>query len=239
MLAWLAAESHRRLVSESFGALLEAVQGEAEHDADLAATVREMTRRRDRVLLPETFVSNLHAPEASLKVRQDARAASDFAAFAPHLETLLSMTKERVRLLGHEGPTYDALLDEYEIGSTMAGYDPMSPNSAHLVPLLARITEATAARDVPTLPEGALLQWPIKSPLRARQPSHGFRFRRRTHGRVRSTPSPLDFGQSDTRFTTRFDEADPFLMLVRRDARNRSRALRTGIARGFPAHAQW
>ena len=58
VLAWLAAESHRRLVSESFGALLEAVHGEAEHDADLAATVREMTRRRDRaVLLPEAFVS--------------------------------------------------------------------------------------------------------------------------------------------------------------------------------------
>ena len=38
VLAWLAAESHRRLVSESFGALLEAVQDEAEHDADLAAT---------------------------------------------------------------------------------------------------------------------------------------------------------------------------------------------------------
>ena len=199
VLAWLAAESHRRLVSESFGALLEAVQDEAEHDADLAATVREMTRRRDRaVLLPETFVSEFARTRSLAQgAWQDARAASDFAAFAPHLETLLSMTKERVRLLGHEGPTYDALLDEYEIGSTMAGYDPMFAElKAHLVPLLARITEATAARDVPTLPEGA--RFPVADQIafceRVSQ-AMGFDF---DAGRMDASahPSPLDFGQA-------------------------------------------
>ena len=216
VLAWLAAESHRRLVSESFGALLEAVQDEAEHDADLAATVREMTRRRDRaVLLPEAFVSEFARTRSLAQgAWQDARAASDFAAFAPHLETLLSMTKERVRLLGHEGPTYDALLDEYEIGSTMADYDPMFAElKAHLVPLLARITEATAARDVPTLPEGA--RFPVADQIAFCERvsrAMGFDF---DAGRMDASAHPFSAGlwPGDTRFTTRFDEVDPFSCL--------------------------
>ena len=216
VLAWLAAESHRRMVSEGFGDLLESVRDDAANDPDLAATVREMTRRRDRaVLLPEAFVSEFARTVVWPKgLGKTPVRLQTSRLFAPHLETLLSMTKERVRLLGHEGPTYDALLDEYEIGSTMAGYDPMFAElKAHLVPLLARITEAAATRDLPSLPAGA--RFPVSDQIafceRVSQ-AMGFDFEA---GRMDASAHPFSAGiwPGDTRFTTRFDEEDPFSCL--------------------------
>ena len=216
VLAWLAAESHRRLVAEELGDLLDAAEEDAAQDADLGATVREMRRTRGRaLLLPESFVSEFARTRSLAQgAWQDARAASDFTAFAPHLEVLVSMTKERVRLLGGEGPAYDTLLDEYEIGSSMAAYDPLFAGlKARLVPLLGRVMEATQRHGSPSLPEGA--RFPVADQAafcRRVSERMGFDFEA---GRMDVSAHPFSAGlwPGDTRFTTRFDETDPFSCL--------------------------
>jgi carboxypeptidase Taq len=49
-----------------------------------------------------------------------ARKTSDFAAFAPHLEQLVGLAREKAELLGYSGHPYDALLEDYEPGTTSA-----------------------------------------------------------------------------------------------------------------------
>ena len=216
VLAWLAAESHRRMVDDDLGALLDAVAEEAVDDPDLGATVRDVQRSRDRALrLPESFVADFARKRSIAQgAWQEARAASDFAAFAPHLQALVDMTKQRVNLLGGEGPAYNALLDDYEIGSTMAAYDPLFAGlKDRLVPLLARIMAASKDAPVPTLPAEARFPIAAQEAFCRRVSAHmGFNFEA---GRMDVSTHPFSAGlwPGDTRFTTRFDERDPFSCL--------------------------
>ena len=216
VLAWLAAESHRRMVDDDLGALLDAVAEEAVDDPDLGATVRDVQRSRDRALrLPESFVADFARKRSIAQgAWQEARAASDFAAFAPHLQALVDMTKQRVNLLGAEGPAYNALLDDYEIGSTMAAYDPLFAGlKDRLVPLLARIMAASKDTPMPTLPAEARFPIAAQEAFCRKVSAHmGFDFEA---GRMDVSTHPFSAGlwPGDTRFTTRFDERDPFSCL--------------------------
>ena len=69
----------------------------------------------------------------------------------------------------------------------MAGHDLMFAElKAHLVPLLARITKATAARDVPTTGRHAF-QWPIKRFCERVSRAMGFDFEAGRTGIARSS----------------------------------------------------
>ena len=54
---------------------------------------------------------------------QQARDTNDFDRFAPHLEAIISLQKEKISQLGAVGNPYDTLLDEYEPGMTVAKLD--------------------------------------------------------------------------------------------------------------------
>ena len=50
----------------------------------------------------------------------EARGKSDFSIFAPALEDLLDIARQKADLWGYDGEPYDALLEEYERGSSTA-----------------------------------------------------------------------------------------------------------------------
>jgi carboxypeptidase Taq len=54
----------------------------------------------------------------SLEVWKEAKQNNDFALFAPYLQKIVKMNKEKAERLGYEKEPYDALLDEYEPGLT-------------------------------------------------------------------------------------------------------------------------
>ncbi len=53
----------------------------------------------------------------------EAREKSDFSIFAPHLENLIILLRERTEYLGYEGSPYNALLEDYERGMTVEKLD--------------------------------------------------------------------------------------------------------------------
>jgi carboxypeptidase Taq len=59
------------------------------------------------------------------RVWAEARAKDDFALFAPTLEEVLSLSREKADALADGGDLYDALLDEYEPGATGAELEAM------------------------------------------------------------------------------------------------------------------
>jgi carboxypeptidase Taq len=125
---------HKRRTSAAFrGALEELVDLESGklHTADLSRAQRAALRewRRDFLLatrLPARWVKAFAAiTSESVEVWRAAREHSDFAKFAPNLERLLDLWREKAELLGYARHPYDALLDEYEPGATVATLRPL------------------------------------------------------------------------------------------------------------------
>ena len=213
MMAWLAAEGHSRLCDPEFGNLLSELEAN-DMDNDLASNVKEMRRQYNQaVKLPSDFVSQFtRARSDALTAWEQARAKSDFSLFSSHLKTLISLTRQKIEYLGVQDTPYDVLLDDYEMGMTVADYDPLFVGlKSRLVPLLQEITNSEVK--LPKLPKEMPFSADEQEEFCLRVSRNmGFDFEA---GRMDQSTHPFCAGiwPGDTRFTTRFDEKDPFSCL--------------------------
>ena len=120
-LAWLSGQAHRRFTASKVGELIaECEQAGFQPESDEAANVREWRRLYDRATkVPPHLVERLertcaHAREAW----REARKQSQFKLFKPHLDKILSLTRQMANCWGYAQSPYDALLDGYEPGAT-------------------------------------------------------------------------------------------------------------------------
>jgi len=216
IMSWLAKEQHERVTDESLAQMITELENDESLDEDQRANVREVRRRYDKaVKLPSDFVAEFAlARSQALVAWQEARAESDFAKFKPYLAKLISMTNQKIDFYGVEDTRYDVLLDEYEFGMKVRDYDPLFDGlKSKLVPLLQRIMEAKKLNPDPTLP--AELTFPVDAQTefcKIVSSATGFDFEA---GRMDASTHPFSAGlwPGDTRFTTRFDEKDPFSCL--------------------------
>ena len=159
-LAALQGIAHQQLVSSDteqlLGTWLDLQTGlPREQDGELwdessNALLREVWRDYSRAKkLPSDFVMRL-SRECSLaqQVWAEARTQSNFKSFLPSLRTVLSLKREEAQYFGFEGTPYNALLDVYEPGSTVAGLRPLFAQlKTRLVPLLKRIQQSSVQID--------------------------------------------------------------------------------------------
>jgi carboxypeptidase Taq len=114
-------------------------------DESSRALLREVWRDYSRSKkLPSEFVMQL-SRQCSLaqQVWAEAKAQSNFRSFLPSLRTVLSLKREEAQFLGFTGSPYNALLDSYEPGSTVAVLAPLFAQlKARLVPLLTKIQQS-------------------------------------------------------------------------------------------------
>ena len=133
-----------------------------------------------------------------------ARAAEDFAAFAPALTEVLRLKREAAQALAAGGDPYDALLDDYEPGATAAELEAMfGALRPRLVALRERILGAPrASRLSGDFPEAAQL-------LLASEVAVAFGYDM-ARGRIDRAVHPFSAGSGlDVRITTRTDPSDP------------------------------
>ena len=216
IMSWLAKEQHSRITDDGFATMIAELEADETLDDDQRANIREIRRRYDKaVKLPSEFVAEFAlARSQALVAWQEARADSDFAKFKPHLAKLISMTNEKIDYYGVESTRYDVLLDEYEFGMKVSDYDPLFDGlKSKLVPLLQKIMAAKKITPDPTLPSE--LTFPVESQTefcKLVSSATGFDFEA---GRMDASTHPFSAGlwPGDTRFTTRFDEKDPFSCL--------------------------
>lgn len=134
-----------------------------------------------------------------------ARAADDFAAFAPTLAEVIARKREEGAALADGGDVYDALLQDYEPGTTAADLEAMF---GAMRPVLGKLRAACrAARQVPaltgTFPEQAQLNLTRELAL-----TFGYDL---AHGRIDKAVHPFSSGSGlDVRISTRTNLADPF-----------------------------
>ncbi|MFQ3670365.1 MAG: carboxypeptidase M32 [Verrucomicrobiia bacterium] len=171
--------------------------------------ITRLRRRFDRaVKLPQTLVESFarassHAHHAWVQAKQQSR----FDLFAPHLQTLLDLTRQKADHWGYSDHPYDALLEGYEPGMTTAAARALLDN---LAPRQARIlTQAAASFE--NLPENLVpghYPIPLQQQFNAQvAASFGFDLQA---GRIDTAPHPFctTLGPRDIRLTTRYREDD-------------------------------
>src|SRR5260370_22751711 len=139
---------HERWTAPRLGSLLdelsEKVQQAPFTDAD-RGLVRQGRRGYDRATkLPRTLVEEMaRVSSASFDTWRRARERNDFASFAPLLTRMVALQREVADHLGYTETRYDALLDEYEQGSTVGKLDALFGPVREISTTLLRRIEAS------------------------------------------------------------------------------------------------
>lgn len=112
--------AHETFVADETREALEKAHGEV--DEDDAAMMRVVKRDLELATkLPTWLVEEKSKLGAVAHERWvEARAASNFAGFAPVLERMFELVRQEAEFLGYSEHIYDALLDQYEEGATAA-----------------------------------------------------------------------------------------------------------------------
>ncbi len=208
-LATLSRLAHEHFVSEDLQAALEAAKAEAaelDPDSDDARLVKVTERElKKRVKVPAAWVEEHSRVTAS--AHQDwekARADSDFALFAPHLEKILTLKREYAGFFTPYDHIYDPLLDDYEPGM----------KTADIQPVFARLRERQVALIQAIMDSGVEVDdGPVHQAFDEKEQwafgvevikAFGYDFDR---GRQDKAVHPFStgFGIGDVRITTRFD----------------------------------
>jgi carboxypeptidase Taq len=209
-LATLKRVSHEKFVSDETGLLLEDAQAALDGtppESDDASLVRVARRRWQKARRVPSELAAAQARAASLGQEAwiKARAASDFAAFAPYLERNLELTRRYVECFDSYDRPYDVLLDDFEPGMRSATVTRLFAElKSELVPLIAALAE------YPDRADDSLLhgRFPIERQhqlvtevvrLMGFDPA-GWRIDTAVH------PFATSFGSHDVRITTRWDE---------------------------------
>ncbi|MBV8334416.1 MAG: carboxypeptidase M32, partial [Alphaproteobacteria bacterium] len=211
-LATLRLIAHEHLTAPALGELL----AEAEQQAHglnpwQRANLREMRRRRlDAAAVPGALVeAESRACSECEAIWRQARADSDFAAVLPALEQVLRLEREIAAIKAERLGTspYEALLDQYEPGGSVATIDRLFGEIAGFLPDLIEAVLTRQAILPP--PPGPVGPFPIELQRRA-----GIRLMERigfdfAHGRLDASAHPFCGGTpDDVRITTRYDELD-------------------------------
>lgn len=196
---------HERRSDARIGEWLDQAQAEDAEDARIIELIARDYRRAVRI--PSRLATEL-ARQTSLAqgIWADARAKDAPEDFLPALNDILMLKREEAAALADGGDLYDALLDDYEPGTTQAEiaqlFDAMRPR---LVALRDDVLGATFQ------PQPLTGHFPQETQLRlARICATAFGYDW-TRGRMDIAVHPFSSGRwQDSRITTRVVEADPF-----------------------------
>ena len=152
-MAALQAISHNKFTSAEMGDLIAELRENADalDGIDQRIMVERVAWDYDRATkIPEALVRETATAQSnSVAAWSEARPKNDFEAFRPHLEKLLELTRQRADCLKAEGQArYDALLDDYERGTTAKHIEEVfTPLRDAVSDLVARIAEKGDAVD--------------------------------------------------------------------------------------------
>lgn len=136
----------------------------------------------------------------------EARKSNSFATYQKDLDALVQLKKQEAAILGYEQHPYDALLDEYEKGSTVAMLDKLFDD---LLPSLQSIYQNIATKEQVDdsflqlqFPKDQQWQWGLHL---IRELNFDFERGRQD---ISEHPFSISFNPQDVRITTRISEDD-------------------------------
>jgi len=215
-LAALEVACHELIAASELAEMLDEAEGAAEDGTeDLGAwqraNLREMRRawRHATALEADLVAALAKAAQKSEMAWREARPANDFEATLEPLGAVLALTREAAAAKAEvlECSPYEALLDEWEPGGSVARIDEVFESYAAFLPdFLARVLDRQGRLGArPTFP-GPFAREAQEALGRRLMTAIGFDF---DHGRLDVSLHPFCGGvPDDVRITTRYDEAD-------------------------------
>ena len=210
-LAAIEMETHALVASPRVSRLLDRADANAQGLEEWQiANLREMRRERDHAIAtPQNLVSRLAKATSRAEIKWiEARQKSDFALFAPHLEEVVGLIRDKAALLGKalNLDPYDALVDEFSPGLRVTEIDSIFTTVGRRLPGLIQEAIELQARRPPLEIIGRF------TPSKQRQlatelvKTLGFSFER---GRLDESEHPFTGGvPGDIRITTRLNSND-------------------------------
>jgi carboxypeptidase Taq len=212
-LAVLDSECHVLLTSPRVSRLIERAQAnQAQLEDWQLANLREMRRERDHAIAtPLSLITRLARATSHAEVRWlEARQEDNFALFAPHLEEVVALTRDKAQVLSQAlglAP-YDALIDGFSPGFLSKDIDQLFKVVIRRLPtLISQVIELQSAR--PPLPLAGKVGVSKQRTLAIEvMRAIGFPFDR---GRLDESSRAFTEGVwGDVRIATRFDVHEPF-----------------------------
>lgn len=212
-IARLQEEAHALFTHADTRHLLESLyQSDALSDKERKNIIVSLIDFKRSEKLPPAFVGQMsEAIHQSYHQWIAARRANDFGLFADALQTVINWKRKEAAMIGFEQHPYDALLDQYDRGLTVATLDPLFASlSADLQALMERIKKLDSSTQ--TTLQGTYdkdKQWAFGIYLLQKM---GFDFEAGRQD-LSEHPFTTSFGAGDVRLTTRIDEQDPISMI--------------------------
>jgi carboxypeptidase Taq len=207
-IATLTEIAHEQFTDEKMGGLLQDLAG--------AGGLTEMERRNVELSLydynkskklPSAFVrKSSEAINISFHAWLQARKENSFGIFRQPLAAILALKKEEAELLGYEKHPYNALMNDYDRGLTVAKVDQVfSSLKPQLLSLIQKVT------DQPQVDDSFMFghfekdkQWALGMEI-LRRMNFSFDAGRQD---ISEHPFTINFNSNDVRVTTRIDEKD-------------------------------
>jgi carboxypeptidase Taq len=214
-MALVAELAHAEATAPELGAALAACEAAPAGALDEEARVVVAAARRDHeraTKLPGEFVAErARLSSEAYHAWAAARAARDFAAFAPYLEKHLALARREAELLGFGERPYDLMIDKHDPGLSAERIDALFAElRAGLVPLARRVdarVEAARARGEGPVALAGFDVAAQREIVRRVTERIGFDYQR---GRLDVSLHPFCAGSGDDlRLTTRFDADNP------------------------------
>lgn len=212
-LATLASMAHEIATGTQMGDVLNALSTAGDlSDTERANVQRSREDYEKNSKLPSDFVEALSRQTSEcFNAWLEARHANDFGIFAPSLGKMVDLKRQQASLYGYDAHPYDALLDEYEKGITVATLDNVFDGiKKELPPMLDKIRSAAQVDDslfYRHYPTGA--QWDFSMDV-LRKMGYDLEAGRQD---ISEHPFTTSFAPTDVRVTTRVSE-DNFASLL-------------------------
>lgn len=197
---------HARRIDPRVGGWLSVLESE-NLSAVAQAQTREITRSFRRAKkVPAELASEIARVTSQAQGQwAEARAQNDYASFAPVLGAVLRLKREEGQALAEDGDVYDALLDDYEPGTSAAEIEAMfDAMRRRLVDLRAAVLDQPAPAGL----TGTFDETKQMKLTRKLARTFGYDM---SGGRIDKAVHPFSSGSGqDVRITTRTSETDPF-----------------------------
>lgn len=216
MLGTLGKIAHEKFTSPEMGHLLDELRQELpqlDPDGEMYRIIRQTAREYDKATcVPASFFADQSQVVALAQQGwMQARAASDFSIFRPHLEKVVELTQRYVTFFPPAEHPYDTLLDNYEPGmktsEVKAIFEALRPQQVELIQAISQRPSIEA--DFLRLAYDEKSMWAFSEEVAT---AFGYDWKR---GRQDPTAHPFcqSIGPDDVRITSRWVPELPFALL--------------------------
>ena len=212
-LATLASQAHEIVTADSYGELMQELAAKDDLDDAAKNNVRlgledyERNKKLSSAFVEELAQQTSNSYNAWIQARRD----NKYSTYSTELAKMIALKRKQADLYGYEKHPYDALLDEYEKGATVAMLDPVFDKvKEQLPPLLKSIENATQVDDSffnRHYPKQQ--QWDFSMEV-LKKMGYDFEAGRQDYA---EHPFTTSFAPTDVRVTTRVNENDFASML--------------------------